>query len=92
MSNQNPYVVNFRALLALSNSSVCKFAEEIGRHQSSVQNVLSGVRRSRFIEKQISERLGVSRELAFPDTLKLASSSKGRIEAIWTCRGLMPLL
>ena len=67
MSNQNPYVANFRALLALSNSTVCKFAEDIERHQSSVQNVLSGVRRSRFIEQKIADRLGVSREQAFPD-------------------------
>ncbi|WP_299800737.1 hypothetical protein [uncultured Ruegeria sp.] len=66
MSNPNPYVANFRALLALTNSSVGKFSEEIGRHQSSVQNVLLGVRRSRFIEEEISKRLGVSRELAFP--------------------------
>jgi hypothetical protein len=48
----------FKAILTLSGSSVSDFAGQIGRHQSSVQNVLSGARRSRFIEDRICERLG----------------------------------
>lgn len=55
---RSDHVLMFKAILTLSGSSICGFADQIGRHQSSVQNVLSGARRSRFIEEKICERLG----------------------------------
>jgi len=58
MPMRSDHVLMFKAILTLSESSVSKFADQIGRHQSSVQNVLSGARRSRFIEDRICERLG----------------------------------
>ncbi len=58
MAMRSDHVLMFKAILTLSGSSVSGFAEQIGRHQSSVQNVLSGARRSRFIEEKICERLG----------------------------------
>lgn len=58
MPMRSDHVLMFKAILILSGSSVTDFAGQIGRHQSSVQNVLSGARRSRFIEERICERLG----------------------------------
>ena len=73
MSEKPPVMAMFKSLLALTNSSVTKFSDEIGFSQSAVQNVLANRRSNITIERAVSERLGHPLHILFPHR---ASSSR----------------
>jgi|GEM_PF-5554479 len=74
MSEKPPVMAMFKSLLALTNSSVTKFSEEIGFSQSAVQNVLANRRSNLLIETAVAERLGHPLHILFPHRVPNASA------------------
>lgn len=74
MSEKPPVMAMFKSLLALTNSSVTKFSEEIGFSQSAVQNVLANRRSNLLIETAVAERLGHPLHILFPHRASNASA------------------
>ena len=76
MSEKPPVMAMFKSLLALTNSSVTKFSDEIGFSQSAVQNVLANRRSNLLIETAVAERLGHPLHTLFPHRAPHASAEE----------------